>query len=65
MDDIKILPNMTMRWRVSSILQNDSVNIDMDFGLYKCAKVILVKAGITDTHSIDLDSATSIRELEQ
>lgn len=40
-----------------------SDNIGMDFGLDKCAKVTFKKERITETHSMDLDFVTKIREL--
>ena len=65
MDDLKIYSkNDKEQVRLLRIVKQFSDDINMTFGLDKCAKATFKKGKVTKTKDIQLDLTTTIKELE-
>ena len=66
MDDLKVYAvNDEQLKKLLGIVNTFSDDINMEFGLEKCAKSTFIKGKLTKTSNIALDHDTTIKDLDQ
>jgi hypothetical protein len=65
MDDLKLIGKSEEELKQVQTVTTFSDDIDMEFGLDKCAKVVFKKGKLVHSHNLVVDINREIQELEQ